>query len=445
MNNKYLLDFFAAAKNHNKNKPPQPICGGFLISKYQPTVVRVFRNTLKALELSVVFWYNVFTTHKGDKMFNLQALSSNIKMYRKAKGISQNSLAAALSISSQSVSKWECGVSVPDIENLCMISDVLGVSLDVLLSRSTDDVKVMIGIDGGGTKTEFIMFTEDGVIIEKLLLGPCNPNAIGIEASTEVLVKGINTLLAVNLGVCGIYVGSAGFLLGNNSQQIRNSLKKYYPHIKIRCASDMLNVVASATDAENCVAAICGTGSVVLVKEGDTYTRLGGWGFLLNKSGSGYDIGRDALCAAGAEMDGMGEHTLLTDLIKSKIGDSVSDVVDKVYKNDQSYIASFAADVFYAYHKGDKIAENILRENAESISKIINHAVQNYNCGNKLILSGGIVTKNPEFIEIMKGFLVSNLEIIIPDYAQSLGACVLCAKHCGVSTDGLIEKLAKQY
>ncbi|MBQ5318742.1 MAG: helix-turn-helix transcriptional regulator [Oscillospiraceae bacterium] len=44
-------------------------------------------------------------------MLNLQALSANIKMYRKAKGISQNALAAALSISPQSVSKWECGVS----------------------------------------------------------------------------------------------------------------------------------------------------------------------------------------------------------------------------------------------------------------------------------------------------------------------------------------------
>ena len=75
-------------------------------------------------------------------MFNLQALSANIKMYRKAKGISQNALAAALSISPQSVSKWECGISVPDIENLCLIAEILGVSLDVLLSRSSENQKV---------------------------------------------------------------------------------------------------------------------------------------------------------------------------------------------------------------------------------------------------------------------------------------------------------------
>jgi transcriptional regulator with XRE-family HTH domain len=32
-------------------------------------------------------------------MFNLQALSANIKMYRKAKGMSQNALAAAFVVS----------------------------------------------------------------------------------------------------------------------------------------------------------------------------------------------------------------------------------------------------------------------------------------------------------------------------------------------------------
>lgn len=378
-------------------------------------------------------------------MFNLQALSTNMKIYRKAKGISQNSLATMLGISPQSVSKWECGLSTPGVEHLCLISDILGVSLDVLLANTSEQKRVLIGVDGGGTKTEFIMFTEDGIILEKLLLGPCNPNAIGIEASLKVLVSGINTLLSINSSVSGIYIGAAGFLLGNNAPQIRNSLKKHYPQIKIKCSTDILNVVASATDAENCVAAICGTGSAVLVKEGDQLTRLGGWGYILNRSGSGYDIGRDALCAASAEMDGMGEHTLITELVRSKTGESVSDIVEKVYKNDQSYVASFSCDVFYAYSKGDKIAEKILNENAEGLSKIINHAIKHYNSGNKLILSGGIATKNPAFVEIMKKFLVPGIEIIIPEYSQSLGVCVLCAKNCGVKTEGLIEKLAKQY
>ena len=377
-------------------------------------------------------------------MFSLQTLSENIKIYRKAKGMSQNALAKALSISPQSVSKWECGGSVPDIENLCLISDVLGVSLDVLLANTSENKKIMIGVDGGGTKTEFIMFSEDGIILERFMAGPCNPNSVGVENSINMLTKNINTLLSANSNVCGVYIGSAGFLLGNNAPRIRDALKKNYPQIKIKCTTDILNVVASATDAENCIAAICGTGSSVLVKEGEKLTLLGSWGYLLSKAGSGYDIGRDALCAASAEMDGMSEHTLITELVKAKVGDSVSDIVDKVYKNDQSYVASFAADVFSAYRMGDKVASNILNVNAESLAKIINHAAKNYSCDNRLILSGGIITKNSEFVDMMKKHLIQELDVIVPEYSQALGACVMCAKNCGVNTEGLIEKLATQ-
>ena len=378
-------------------------------------------------------------------MFDSQLLATNIKKYRKAKGLSQNALANALLISPQSVSKWECGASTPDIENLCMISELLDVSLDTLLGNAKERKKIMIGIDGGGTKTEFIMFTEDGAILERYLAGPCNPNVIGTDACIEMLTKGINTLLTVNSNVSGIYVGSAGFLLGNNAALIRNALKAKYPLIKIKCDTDILNVVASATDAKSCIAAICGTGSSVLVKEGEKAKLLGGFGYLLGKSGSGYDIGRDALYYVAMDIDGMGEPTVITELIKAKVGATVSEIVDKAYKNGPGYIASMSTVVFDAYLQGDKTAEKILFENAKSLAEIINHAASNYNCGNKLIISGGIITQNKAFAEIIKNFLDPKLELIIPKLPQIIGACILCAKSCGVSTDRLGETLFGQY
>ena len=240
------------------------------------------------LDFMVVFCYNEHEKQKrGEEMLNLQALSANIRMYRKARGLSQNELACALSISPQSVSKWECGASAPDVENLCLMAEVLGVSLDALLGREGMRRRTMIGIDGGGTKTEFILFTEDGLILDRYTAGVCNPNSVGIKACVELLTGGINTLMAGNANVCGIYVGSAGFLLGNNVTEIRNSLKQYYPHIKIKCATDMLNAVACVADTERCISVICGTGSAVLVKEGEKLTRLGGFGYLLSRGGSG--------------------------------------------------------------------------------------------------------------------------------------------------------------
>ena len=42
-------------------------------------------------------------------------LSENIKAFRKTKGLSQEELAARLNVVRQSISKWEQGLSVPDV------------------------------------------------------------------------------------------------------------------------------------------------------------------------------------------------------------------------------------------------------------------------------------------------------------------------------------------
>ncbi|NLC68302.1 MAG: class I SAM-dependent methyltransferase [Clostridiaceae bacterium] len=52
-------------------------------------------------------------------------------------GLSQNKLASMLCISAQAVSKWENGISLPDIDLLLPLSQILGVSVDYLLGNET--------------------------------------------------------------------------------------------------------------------------------------------------------------------------------------------------------------------------------------------------------------------------------------------------------------------
>ena len=49
-------------------------------------------------------------------------LSENIKNLRKARGLSQEELAARLHVVRQTVSKWEKGLSVPDSELLIRLA-----------------------------------------------------------------------------------------------------------------------------------------------------------------------------------------------------------------------------------------------------------------------------------------------------------------------------------
>jgi len=61
-------------------------------------------------------------------------ISARIQNYRKERGLSQEQLADAVSVSRQAVSKWESGQSQPDIDRLISLSRVFDVSLDALLT-----------------------------------------------------------------------------------------------------------------------------------------------------------------------------------------------------------------------------------------------------------------------------------------------------------------------
>lgn len=66
----------------------------------------------------------------------LANLSQNIRILRTQANLTQEDLAAKLSISFQAVSKWETGQSCPDIALLPALSDIFGVSLDGLFGRA---------------------------------------------------------------------------------------------------------------------------------------------------------------------------------------------------------------------------------------------------------------------------------------------------------------------
>jgi len=59
-------------------------------------------------------------------------ISKNIAELRKAKGLTQEQLAQAVNVSSQAVSKWETGASLPDVQTLPLIAHAFGVSVDYL-------------------------------------------------------------------------------------------------------------------------------------------------------------------------------------------------------------------------------------------------------------------------------------------------------------------------
>lgn len=66
-------------------------------------------------------------------------LADKLVYLRKEKGLSQLKLAEQLNVSRQAISRWEVGSAIPSTDNLKVLSDLYGVSVDYLLSDTSEE------------------------------------------------------------------------------------------------------------------------------------------------------------------------------------------------------------------------------------------------------------------------------------------------------------------
>lgn len=69
-------------------------------------------------------------------------IGEQIQNIRIEKGLTQERLAEMLEVSRQSVSKWELGQAVPDVDKIIRMSELFDVSTDKILLRNTDEKQV---------------------------------------------------------------------------------------------------------------------------------------------------------------------------------------------------------------------------------------------------------------------------------------------------------------
>ena len=67
-------------------------------------------------------------------------LLAKLVSLRKQKGITQMEVAEKLNVSRQAISRWEVGSAVPTTDNLKVLSELYGVSIDYLLNDAAENV-----------------------------------------------------------------------------------------------------------------------------------------------------------------------------------------------------------------------------------------------------------------------------------------------------------------
>lgn len=296
-----------------------------------------------------------------------------------------------------------------------------------------DQERMMIGIDGGGTKTEFVLFSESGRILQRVQSSTSNPNDIGIENCCQVLTDGIDTLMRCKAEITAIFAGISGGMTGDNGMRIYEYLKSKYPVIDIKVDTDAVNVISCVCKGDSGMALISGTGSVLFVREDGVLHRIGGWGYLFDESGSAYDVGKDAIRATLAELDGMGDRTMLTELLLKELKGNIWDCLSELYAKGKTYIAALAPLVFKAANCGDQVAQEIIRKNAEHLAKLINTAKKQYECGNEVVVGGGMIQNCRDvMVPIIEPLIPKDVCLVFPELPPIYGACVECCSMIGL-------------
>ena len=375
-------------------------------------------------------------------MLDINILGNRIKELRKQRGLTQNAFAEELHVCFQAVSNWERGIAPPELENLINIATYFGVLVDDLLRPQDEDL--FLGIDGGGTKTEFAVISSDGCVRKRFVRSGCNPNDIGFSKMSAIITDGIGDCLVENPSIRHIFCGISGISTGNYIRQLYNELKNRYPQINVDIKSDSYNLFALEENAD--MAVISGTGSVVFVKDGDSYRRLGGWGYLLDRAGSAYDIGKEALRVALLEEDMKEPPSLMSRLLLKKLNTvTVWEHINTIYNEGKPYIASLASVVFDAYEQGDKKAEEIIDQNSKALAELLNAGVKLYGASPVTIASGGVFEN---YGQIMVSHIenYSTVKLIIKDLPPICGACKnACTMVSSNISDDFYENFKRTY
>jgi N-acetylglucosamine kinase-like BadF-type ATPase len=241
-------------------------------------------------------------------------------------------------------------------------------------------LQYVIGVDGGGTKTEAVAMLVDGTALCTVHSGSTNKRANPIEQVTTNLKQLFQQILnhestrgheCVSVGM-----GLAGVLDDQDANQVSLIVETYFKEQNLRCPiilkSDVEIVLINTLRSEFGIAVISGTGSNLFGMTPD-YKKynVGGWGHLLGDEGSGYVIGLRTLQAVMQSYDGILPPTQLTSrIIQHYELQQVTDLINYIYRPEISKadIARFARICIEASQQQDELAISIIKRSAQELA-----------------------------------------------------------------------------
>ena len=227
----------------------------------------------------------------------------------------------------------------------------------------------VLGVDGGGTKTQAVILDAAGRVVGEGLSGPSNPLRVGVTNAAAAVRESFDRALdAAGLrraDIAAAQVGLAGVRRADLRERMRETLLSLgVPTLEV--STDAEIALYGATGGEPGLVVIAGTGSICCgVNARGRRACAGGWGPVAGDEGSGSWIARRGLQAVARAADGRGAQTSLVEpcLEYFKVH-AVEDLSTAVYAPNMTndLIAGFGRHVLEAAARGDEPAGRIVDE-----------------------------------------------------------------------------------
>lgn len=277
-------------------------------------------------------------------------------------------------------------------------------------------MEYVIGVDGGGTKTEAIAYNLKGEECAKSITGFGNLVS-GKDEALKNIIFSIEACIR-ELGKDGLkalYLGLAGVEVGNNKELVLKEIKD-----KVKVHGIIMNDANLALKAilkgEDGILTIAGTGSNCFGINGAMEARSGGWGHLLGDEGSGYRISIEAFKRMIYESDyDLEKSTLTTAILKELDMKEVEEISGFVYSSTKDQIAVITPVVSRLAEDGDKYAIKIVEAEGRELAKATENVYKKlgFKNGCKVAIKGSVIEKVKLLRQAFEEYLKENINNIV--------------------------------
>lgn len=296
--------------------------------------------------------------------------------------------------------------------------------------------EIYLGVDGGGTKTAFLLDV-DGKRFESKQI-TIHPKQVTKQQFFEIMKLGVGDVCRKACidpeEILYTFVAAPGYgQYPDTEAYIDEGIREAIGSDRFKVANDCVNGWAGSLNAKPGINLVLGTGQIGYgVDEEGNSMRSGGWGPLLGDEASGYYIGLKLLNHFTKMSDGRSDKTILYDIIREKLDlKEDMEIIDKAEKMKRDEIASLSKIFTEALDKEDPYCKVLLEEISKEAAAVIDSIIKGLNFKEevKVSYSGGVFNLGDRLIKKIEEKSKNKIKIEKPYTNPSEGALILAKTY----------------